>query len=139
MSCLTRGRGVTRQSSGWPQLPSTGGSCDWRRSGWTGGVPGQDVAGTIETAAADGSGPAVGSRVVAWPEQSGWAEKVAVPTGSIVVLPDSVATAGATTLPVAGVTALGALRRGGLLLARRALITGATGNREGSSPCANHE
>lgn len=95
-----------------------------RPNGWR---PGQDVAGVVETPAADGSGPPAGARIVAWPDQSGWAEKAAVPTELIVELPDHVELAAAATLPVAGVTALRAVRRGGQILGRRVLVTGATG------------
>ena len=48
-----------------------------RPDGWT---PGQDVAGVVERAAADGSGPAVGARVAALVDEAGWAERVAVPS-----------------------------------------------------------
>src|SRR5262249_59689582 len=58
-----------------------------RPNGWR---PGQDVAGVIERAAADGSGPAVGARIAALVDQAGWAERVAVPTDRIAVLPDDV-------------------------------------------------
>jgi NADPH:quinone reductase len=93
-----------------------------RPSGWR---PGQDVAGTIVQAAADS--PPVGTRVVALVDQSGWAERVAAPTSRIGVLPDNVTFAQAATLPVAGLTALRALRLGGTLLGRRVLVTGASG------------
>jgi NADPH:quinone reductase-like Zn-dependent oxidoreductase len=56
-----------------------------------------------------------------------WAERVAAPTHALAVLPDSVSDAQAATLPVAGLTALYALRKGGLLLEQPILITGATG------------
>jgi NADPH:quinone reductase-like Zn-dependent oxidoreductase len=95
-----------------------------RANGWR---PGQDVAGTINRAASDGSGPPIGTRVVALSEQAGWAERVAVPTSRIGVLPDNVTFAQAATLPVAGLTAIRALRLGGTLVGRRVLITGATG------------
>ncbi|RUW18437.1 oxidoreductase, partial [Mesorhizobium sp. M1E.F.Ca.ET.041.01.1.1] len=69
-------------------------------------IPGQDVVGIVEQAAADGSGPAVGTRVAALVDQAGWAERVAVPTDRLAVLPDEVSFASAATLPVAGTTAL---------------------------------
>ncbi|PBC02176.1 zinc-binding dehydrogenase [Mesorhizobium sp. WSM3860] len=90
-------------------------------------VPGQDIAGFVERAAPDGSGPAVGSRVAALVDQAGWAERVAVPTDRLAVLPDDVSFASAATLPVAGTTALRTLRHGGDLAGQRILITGASG------------
>ena len=56
-----------------------------------------------------------------------WAELRAVDTGELAVLPDGVEHGAAATLPVAGVTALRALRRTGPALGRRVLITGASG------------
>ena len=49
-----------------------------RTSGWR---PGQDIAGVVVEQAADESGPAAGTRVVALVEQAGWAELAAVPVG----------------------------------------------------------
>jgi NADPH:quinone reductase len=92
--------------------------------GW---IPGQDVSGVILRAAADGSGPAVGTRIVALTDELGWAEQVAIPSHRIVSLPDNVSFAEAATLPVAGLTALRCLRLGGPLVGRRVLITGAAG------------
>lgn len=92
--------------------------------GWR---PGKDVAGTVLTAAADGSGPPVGARVVAHVEHSGWAERVAVATSSLAVLPDAIPAETAAALPLAGLTAVRLLRRAGALLGRRLLITGASG------------
>jgi NADPH:quinone reductase len=93
-------------------------------AGWR---PGWDLAGTIETAASDGSGFVVGTRVVGFLAGGAWAELVAVPTQAIAALPDAVSFAAAATLPVAGLTALLALERGGSLLDRSVLITGASG------------
>ena len=45
--------------------------------GWR---PGQDIAGVVVRAAADGSGPAEGTRVVALVDGAGWAQRVAAPT-----------------------------------------------------------
>ena len=95
-----------------------------RHHGWR---PGQDVAGIVVRAADDGSGPDQGTRVVAWPEQAGWAQRVAVPTTHLATLAPRVPLQEAATLPVAGVTALRLLRVGGDLLGRRVLITGAAG------------
>ncbi len=92
--------------------------------GW---VPGQDISGTVAAPAADGSGLPTGTRIVALVDEFGWAQRAAVPTHRIAVLPESVSFAAAATLPVAGLTALRTLRHGGALLGRRVLITGAAG------------
>jgi NADPH:quinone reductase-like Zn-dependent oxidoreductase len=52
---------------------------------------------------------------------------VAVPAHALAELPDTVTLAQAATLPVAGLTALYALGKGGPLVGRRVLVTGATG------------
>ena len=95
-----------------------------RPDGW---IPGQDIVGIVERAAADGSGPAASTRVAALVDQAGWAERVAVPTDRLAVLPDAVSFASAATLPVAGTTALRTLRHGGDLAGQRVLVTGASG------------
>ncbi|CCV05317.1 Alcohol dehydrogenase zinc-binding domain protein [Mesorhizobium metallidurans STM 2683] len=95
-----------------------------RPNGW---IPGQDIVGVVERAAADGSGPAVGARVVALVDQAGWAERVAVSTDRFAALPDDVSFVSAATLPVAGTTALRTLRHGGDLAGQQVLITGASG------------
>ncbi len=93
-----------------------------RPAGWR---PGQDLAGSILQSTTDG--PPVGTRVVALVDQAGWSEKVAAPISRIGVLPDNVSFQQAATLPVAGLTALRALRLGGMLLGKRVLVTGASG------------
>ncbi|MBZ9868161.1 zinc-binding dehydrogenase [Mesorhizobium sp. CA15] len=95
-----------------------------RPDGW---IPGQDIVGIVERAAADGSGPTAGTRVAALVDQAGWAERVAIPTDRLAVVPDAVSFASAATLPVAGTTALRTLRHGGNLAGQRVLITGASG------------
>lgn len=92
-----------------------------------GARPGWDIAGVVEQAAADGSGPAAGQRVVGVLRTGAWAELVAVPTAGLAVLPDTVSYAQASTLPVAGLTALYALDRANGLVGRNVLITGASG------------
>jgi NADPH:quinone reductase-like Zn-dependent oxidoreductase len=95
-----------------------------RPDDWT---PGQDLAGVIKVPAADGTGPAAGTRVAAIADWGGWSERVAVPSHRIAPLPDAVSFTQAASLPVAGLTALRALRTGGALLGRRVLITGSSG------------
>lgn len=95
-----------------------------RPDGW---MPGQDVAGTVIAAARDGSGPGVGERVVGIGDGGGWSERVAIPVHRVGSLPETVSFADAAALPVAGLTALRALRTGGPLLGRRVLVTGSTG------------
>ena len=95
-----------------------------RPEGWR---PGQDIAGIVLEAAADGSGPPAGTRVVALCDEAGWAERAAVPSYRIAPLADNVSFAAAAALPVAGLTALRTLRHGAPLLGKRVLITGAAG------------
>ena len=92
-----------------------------------GARPGWDVAGVVEQAAADGTGPKVGQRVVGVLRTGAWAELVAIPTANLAVLPDSISNAVASTLPVAGLTALYALDRADGLTGRNVLVTGASG------------
>ncbi|WP_234311747.1 zinc-binding dehydrogenase [Streptomyces griseus] len=90
-------------------------------------LPGKDVAGLVVQAAADGSGPHVGTRVVGHPPQGGWAEYAAVPTHSLAALPDGMGAVQAAALPLAGITALRLLRAAGSVTGRRVLLTGASG------------
>ena len=90
-------------------------------------VLGWDVVGTVAESARDGSGPAVGSRVVGMVGEGAWAERVVVPTHALAVIPDGVSDAAAAVLPIAGLTAWRALELGGLLLGSRVLVTGGSG------------
>lgn len=95
-----------------------------RPDGWR---PGQDLAGVVARGAADGSGPPEGARVVGVVDWECWAERVAVPARWAAALPENVSFEQAASLPVAGLTALRALRVDGAILGRRVLVTGATG------------
>src|SRR5579884_4044546 len=90
--------------------------------GWR---PGWDFAGTVERAA--GAGPPAGARVVGMLDAGAWTELLAAPAHRLAVLPDTVSFEEASTLPVAGLTALYALGKRGSLLGRRVLVTGASG------------
>ena len=87
----------------------------WERDGWR---PGYDIAGIVARAAADGSGPAVGTRVVGVLPNGSWAQRVAVPTRRVAPIPDELEFVPASALPVAGLTSLAALAHGGPLLGR---------------------
>jgi NADPH:quinone reductase-like Zn-dependent oxidoreductase len=93
---------------------------DGARYGW-------DFAGTVVAPAADGSGPHEGARVVGLSAGRAWAERVAVPTGFVAPIPDALSASAASTLPVAGLTALHTLYTGGLTEGKRVLVTGAAG------------
>ena len=89
---------------------------------------GWDLAGVVDQPAVDGSGPAQGTRVVGLLQSGGaWAEQVAVPASALSELPPSVFFAQAAALPMAGLTALYAIEHGESVIARRVLVTGASG------------
>lgn len=113
---------TTAISLNYGELPHTGNA-----AATEGTVPGWDAAGTVERAAASGAGPRAGDRVVTWGWSGGWAELRAVHVGELAVLPDEVDFVRAAALPVAGLTALRALRRAGVRPGHRVAVTGASG------------
>jgi NADPH:quinone reductase-like Zn-dependent oxidoreductase len=92
--------------------------------GWR---PGWDYAGVVAEAAADGSGPPKGARVVGALPVGAWAEYVAVGAPFLAALPNAVSFEDAATLPIAGLTARRALGKGAAKPGRRVLVTGASG------------
>ncbi len=92
--------------------------------GWR---PGRDVSGRVIRAAADGSGPSAGERIVGHPLQAGWAQLAAVPSNALAVLPEQVDVEKAAAVPLAGLTAVRLLRASGAVAGLRVLLTGASG------------
>lgn len=91
-----------------------------------GHVGGHDAAGIVVRPAADGTGPAAGTRVLAF-GPGAWAELLAVSSADVAPLPRGAALAEAAALPMAGMTVLRTLRAAGSVLGRRVLVTGASG------------
>jgi NADPH:quinone reductase len=93
-----------------------------------GTVIGWDVVGTVVTVGEGVTGFQVGERVLGVnPSGGGFAELVVLPAEWTIPLPSSVDTVVASTLPVAGVTAINILRLARVHAGDRLLVTGAAG------------
>ena len=91
------------------------------------GAPlGLDAAGVVLQGAADGSGPAAGTRVVLF-AYGAFAEWVAVDVSAVAEVPAGVGLAEAAALPTAGLAALRSLRSAAIASGKRVLVTGASG------------
>lgn len=90
-------------------------------------IAGNDSAGVVVEAAADGTGPQAGTRVACFGRSGGWAHRQAVDTEQMAALPDEIDFAAAAAVPAAGLTALRSLRGLGAVVGRRILVTGASG------------
>jgi NADPH2:quinone reductase len=103
------------------------GECSALASAADGWRPGWDLAGVVAARAADGSGPPAGARVAGWVNGGAWAERAAVRTDHLAEIPEALSFETASTLPVAGLTAVGVLSVLGSLLGKRVAVTGAAG------------
>ncbi|MCW6007558.1 NAD(P)-dependent alcohol dehydrogenase [Micromonospora sp. CPCC 205371] len=91
------------------------------------GILGRDIAGTVAAIGAQVTELAVGDRVLGEVNQRGFAEYAAARAAHLGRIPDGVTFEQAATLPVAGTTALQALRLGGAGAGSTVLVNGASG------------
>jgi NADPH2:quinone reductase len=107
------------------------GECSALQSAPDGWRPGWDVSGVIAEPSAEPSEEGrtieAGTRVFGWANGGAWAERVAARADHLAELPEHVPFEVASTLPVAGLTAMGALAFVDPLEGRRVAITGAAG------------
>jgi NADPH2:quinone reductase len=92
-----------------------------------GEVVGWEAAGVVLKPASDGSGPPLSARITGFGPAGGWAQRRAVSVDQLAIVPDAIDVGTAAAVPVAGVTALRALRALGPVVGRRILVTGASG------------
>ncbi|TIW86914.1 MAG: alcohol dehydrogenase, partial [Mesorhizobium sp.] len=91
-------------------------------------VPGWDTAGVISQVGAGARGLPLGTRVVARALAGGWAQCRIADCRDVAVIPADVDIGRAATLATAATTALAVLKRGGPILGRSVVITGASGS-----------
>lgn len=89
-------------------------------------VPGTDVAGTVVAVGRAVTGWQPGEAVTGW-ARGAFAEYTTASASSLLAVPDGVSFEEAAATPTASVTALQALRAGGIGTARRVLVIGASG------------
>ncbi|MCZ4278510.1 zinc-binding dehydrogenase [Rhodococcoides yunnanense] len=95
---------------------------------WEATVPvGWDASGVVVESDSRASGPTIGARVVTWGFSGAWSQQRSVPLNNLAEVPDSVDSTVAAALPVAGLTALRAIRQLGLVEGQRIAVTGASG------------
>jgi NADPH:quinone reductase-like Zn-dependent oxidoreductase len=102
------------------------GEVEWLRYAPPGWRAGWDVCGRIAEGPG-GDGLAAGTPVIGFLGETAWAERVAVPVNRIGTIAEGCARSQAAAIPVVGLTALRALRVGGLLAGKRVAILGANG------------
>ena len=90
-------------------------------------ILGRDIAGVVSAVGAGVTGFGVGDEVLGEVEQKGFAEYVAVPEQHLAAVPAGVTFEQAATLPVAGTTAVQALRLGEVAPGSSVLVNGASG------------
>lgn len=95
---------------------------------WDATVPaGWDASGVVVESDSRASGPTIGARVVTWGFSVAWSQQRSVSLDNLAEVPDGVDSAIAAALPVAGLTALRAIRQLGLVEGQRIAVTGASG------------
>lgn len=94
--------------------------------GVDGAHPGGDFAGVVE-AAPEGSGFAVGDRVVGLTMGGSWAERVLALPFLLCPIPDGVSFEAAVAIEISGLTALLALEQAREISGKKVLVTGASG------------
>jgi NADPH:quinone reductase len=116
VTAVSLNRGEAMHVVRWRTLP------DGHPMGW-------DFAGVVAQGATDGSGPAAGTPVFGWSVRRGtWAERVQVDVDQMVEMPRDLGADDASTLGVAGLTALAALDQARVpLVDSSVVVTGASG------------